>query len=346
MNNINVEQRAIGSQGLRASCQGLGLMGMTAFYETKKGEEVISEEEKINIIGATLDLGINLIDTAWVYQNFSNGDTNEALLGKALKKFGRERFVVATKFGIVFTIEGGKPQIIISGKPDFIRKQLSESLQRLGTDYIDLYYMHRMDPTTPIEETMACLLELHKEGKIRYVGLSECTPEELERAHKVMPVTAVQLEWSLNTRNVEKKLVPTCRKLGVGIVAYSPLGRGLLTSGITKSEDLSDTDFRKKMPRFNEENFQKNIDRTKKLEDIAKKKGISVAQLALAWVHNQGKDVFPIPGSTKLKRITENANAVNVVLDENERKEIEDLIGESHGERYDESVMYFTFERR
>jgi len=339
-----VEQRPLGSQGLVVSCQGLGTMGMTAFYEVK-GQET-SEEEKINTIGAALEAGINFLDTAWMYQNIQTGEANEVLVGKALKKYGREKFVVATKFGIGFQKVNDKYERVVSGKPEFVRAQLADSLKKLGTDYVDLYYMHRMDPNTPIEETMACLLELHKEGKIKYVGLSECTPEELERAHKVMPISAIEMEYSLNTRDIEKTLLPVARKLGVGIVAYSPLGRGLLSGAITKKEDLSDTDFRKTNPRFNDENLEKNLEKTKKLEEFAKKKGFTSGQIALAWVHSRGKDVFPIPGTKSSKRVLENARAASIVLDEKDCKEIEDIVGDAHGERYDVEGMKFTFQGR
>jgi len=344
MDNTKVEQRALGSQGLKVSCQGLGTMGMTAFYDVK-GQET-NEEEKLNTIGAALENGINFLDTAWIYQNMQTGEKNEVLVGKALKNFGRDKFVVATKFGIGVEKQGDQFVRFTSGKPDFIRKQLAESLKNLETDYVDLYYMHRMDPSTPIEETMACLLELQKEGKIRYVGLSECTPEELERAHKVMPISAIQMEWSLNTRDLEKDIVPMARKLGVGIVAYSPLGRGLLSGTISKKEELSETDFRRHNPRFNDENLQKNLDRTKKLEEFAKKKGFSTGQIALAWVHLRGKDVFPIPGTKSSKRLAENARAASITLDEKELKEIEEIVGDSHGDRYDENMMKLTFNQR
>jgi len=340
-----IEQRALGSQGLKVSCQGLGLMGMTSSYFIN-GEEVLSDEEKINTIGKALELGINFFDTAWAYKNFQTGETNEALLGKALKKYGREKFIVGTKFGLEVKKDGDKIVRVFNGKPEGIRSQLADSLERLETNYVDLYTMHRVDPNTPIEETMKCLLELQKEGKVLYVGLCECTPEELERAHKVMPVTAVQLEWSLNTRDVEKELIPMCRKLGIGIVAYSPLGRGLLTTTITKKDDLSDNDWRKTNPRFNDENLQKNLDRTKKLEEFAKKKGFSSAQLALAWVHLRGKDVFPIPGTKSSTRLVENLNALKINLDEKECKEIEELVGESYGNRYCEFMMKHTHDSR
>ncbi|OQR82072.1 hypothetical protein ACHHYP_16386, partial [Achlya hypogyna] len=222
-----MEQRVLGRQGLRVSAIGLGAMGMTAFYGDFDREA--AEETNLATIGKALELGINFIDTAWIYQSFGMDGkpnvTNEALVGKALKRFGRNKFVLATKFGFGFDANG---QRFISGKPAFIREQLAESLQRLDTDYIDLYYMHRMDPSTPIEETVACLKELVQEGKIKYIGLSECTASELRRAHAVHPISAIQMEWSLNSRDIEASVVPAARELGVGIVAYSPLGRGLL----------------------------------------------------------------------------------------------------------------------
>lgn len=292
-NKIKVEQRKLGNQGLVVSVQGLGTMGMTAFYDN----DGVSEEDKIATIGKALELGINFLDTAWIYVNFQNGESNEVLVGKALKKYGRENFVVATKFGIGF--ENGK--ITTCGKPDFVRKQCEESLKRLGIDTIDLYYMHRMDPDTPIEETMECLLELQKEGKIKYVGLSECSAKLLERAHKVMPISAIQMEWSLQSRDIEAEVVPMARKLGIGIVAYSPLGRGFLSRTFKKSEDLKD--WRVNNPRFQGENMVKNLENMELFEEFANKKGVSPGQLALAWVHHRGDDVFPIPGTKSSKRI-------------------------------------------
>lgn len=331
-----VPKRKVGSQGLFASIQGLGTMGMTAFYKA----DDVSEEEKIKTIGKALEVGINFLDTAWVYQNFQTNESNEVLIGKALKKYGRKNFVIATKFGFEVTAEGLK----VNGKPELVRKQCEESLKKLEIDFIDLYYMHRMDPTTPIEETMQCLLDLKNEGKIKYVGLSECTPEELERAHKVMPITAIQMEWSLQTRDIEKTLVPVARKLGVAIVAYSPLGRGFLSRTFTKKEEVQD--WRSSLPRFNNENFEENISAAKKLEDYAKKKGFTAAQLALAWLHNQGEDVFPIPGTKSQKRIEENAKAALIKLKPQEMKEIEEIVPEAKGGRYDEQLMHMCYVER
>ena len=332
------EQRKIGNQGLVVSAQGLGTMGMTAFY---KGDE-ISEEEKINTIGKALEVGVNFLDTAYLYQNFETGETNEELVGKAIKKFGREKFIVATKFGITITANG----LIPSGKPEDVRAQCTESLRRLDIKCIDLYYMHRMDPNTPIEETMNCLLELKAEGKIKYVGLSECTAEELERAHKVFPISAIQMEWSLQTREIEAKLVPLARKLGVGIVAYSPLGRGFLSRAFTKKEDFKEGDWRVSQPRFSDENFEVNAKAAEKLEEYSKKKGYTAGQIALAWLHNQGSDVFPIPGTRTSKRIQENARAACIKLTKSECTEIEAIVSGAKGGRYDENMIKTTFNNR
>lgn len=334
-----VPQRKVGNQGLIASAQGLGTMGMTAFY---KSDEVISEEEKINTIGKALEVGINFLDTAYLYINTETGEINEELIGKALKKYGREKFVVATKFGVEVTPNG----LGVNGKAESIRMQCAESLKRLDIDCIDLYYQHRMDPNTPIEETMKCLLELKNEGKIKYVGLSECTPDELERAHKVIPISAIQMEWSLHSRDIEKTILPVARKLGVAIICYSPLGRGFLSRTFTKKEDIKEGDYRSTQPRFNEENIKENLSATEKLEEYAKSKGYTAAQIALAWLHNQGDDVFPIPGTRTSKRIEENAKAALIKLTPKEIKEIEEIVPEPQGARYTEQQMAHTFQSR
>ena len=282
-NSSNVPQRKIGSQGLIASAQGLGTMGMTAFYYN----DDVTEEEKIDAIGKALEVGITFLDTAFIYQNMKTGEKNETLVGKALKKFGRENFIVATKTGIEITLNGFLP----NGSPELIRSQIQDSLTRLDIDCIDLYYLHRIDPNTPIEESMKCLLELREEGKLKYVGLSECTPEELRRAHKVFPITAIQMEWSLQTRNIEETLLPVARSLGVAIVAYSPLGRGFLSRTFKKQSDIKD--WRAHIPRFNQENFDENDLAALRLEEYASKKGYSAAQIALAWLHNQ--DILSLP---------------------------------------------------
>ena len=265
---------------------------------------------------------------------------NEELVGKAIKIHGREKFVIATKFGI--GIENGK--YITSGKDAFIRQQLSESLSRLGTDYIDLYYMHRMDPSTPIEETMETLKALVNEGKIRYVGLSECTAQELRRAHAVHPVTAIQMEWSLQTRDIEESLVPVARELGVSIVAYSPLGRGFLAD-LAALDSLPANDARKTFfPRFTGELFEENKRRIAKFYDLAARKGCTPAQLALAWVHSKGDDVIPIPGTKSAKRIEENARTLSLLpLSVEEIAEIEGAVSVV-GDRY--ADMSTTFNQR
>ncbi len=262
-------------------------------------------------------------------------------MGKALKIHGREKFVVATKFGIYFTPEG---QTAVSGKRDFIRRQLTESLSRLDTDYIDLYYMHRMDPTTPIEDTMQTLKELVDEGKIRYVGLSECTPQELRRAHTIHPITAVQMEWSLQTRDIEHDIVPVARELGVAVVPYSPLGRGFLAD-IANIDNMDEHDWRRSNPRFSGENYSENKKRIARYFEIAKRKGCTGAQLALAWIHSQGDDVFPIPGTKSSSRIEENAKALLVTLSQEEKLEIEDAV-RVLGDRYPEQMMKSTYTNR
>jgi aryl-alcohol dehydrogenase-like predicted oxidoreductase len=335
---IKVPLRKLGSQGLLASAQGLGTMGMTAFYSATE----VTEEEKIDAIGRGLELGINFIDTAYLYQNFQTGETNEALVGKALKKYGRDKFVVATKCGIQITSNG----LITTGDPKIIRQQCEESLKRLDIECIDLYYLHRIDPEFPLETTMQCLLELRNEGKIKHVGLSECTPEELERAHKVFPISAIQMEWSLQTRDIEKTLVPVARQLGVAIVAYSPLGRGLLSRTFSKKEDLKEGDWRTTLPRFSEENIDENVEAVEKLEKYALSKGYTTAQIALAWLHNQGDDVFPIPGTKTAKRLEENAKGALIKLTHEEMAEIEAMIPEPKGTRYQEELMKRTYQAR
>eukprot|EP00283_Hemiselmis_rufescens_P010283 CAMPEP_0173435834 /NCGR_PEP_ID=MMETSP1357-20121228/15613_1 /TAXON_ID=77926 /ORGANISM="Hemiselmis rufescens, Strain PCC563" /LENGTH=340 /DNA_ID=CAMNT_0014400863 /DNA_START=62 /DNA_END=1084 /DNA_ORIENTATION=+ len=339
MTDTRIEQRPLGSQGLVCGCQGLGCMGMTAFYgktgDTASMTPEQCEEQAVATIAKALELGANMLDTAHVYTD------NEVLVGKALKKLGRDKFIVATKF----CFEVGAEGMSISGKPETVKKQCQESLDRLGIECIDLYYMHRMDPNTPIEETMGALLELQKAGKIKYVGLSECTASELRRAHAVMPITAVQMEWSLQTRDLEKEIVPTARELGVGIVSYSPLNRGFLSQTFKKASDIGEGDFRAMLPRFSGENFDKNAAAIKCVVDMAAKKGCTPAQIALAWVHAQGKDVFPIPGTTKPARLEENVKALCVLLSDDEIKELSENVG-VEGERYSEPMMKHTFTKR
>jgi len=311
---------------------------MTAFYGSFDREA--QEEENQRTIAKALEVGINLFDTAWIYQSFGadgkENVTNEALLGRAIKIHGRDKFIIATKFGIV-------PPLSADGSEATIRSQLADSLARLDTDYIDLYYQHRMDPKTPIEETMRVLKSLVEEGKIRYIGLSECTPSELRRAHAVYPITAIQMEWSLQTRSIEAEVVPTARELGVGIVPYSPLGRGLLSATITKKEDLDPKDWRMNLPRFSGDNFEKNVPKAS-FQELASELGATPAQLALAWLHAQGEDVFPIPGTKSSSRIVENAGAVHVKLSGEQVKRVEQAVPEAEGDRY--QAMTSTFDAR
>jgi aryl-alcohol dehydrogenase-like predicted oxidoreductase len=309
-------------------------MGMTAFYGSPA-----SEEESLATIGRGLELGLNFLDTAWIYQDFESGATNEALVGKALAKFGREKFVLATKFGIKVGASG----IATDSSRETIRAQLEQSLQRLNTPYIDLYYQHRPDPNTPIEDVVRSLKELVDEGKIKYIGLSECTPDELRRAHAIHPVTAIQMEWSLQTRDIEAQVVPTARELGVAIVAYSPLGRGFLSRTFKKVDDLDEKDWRRRQPRF-KEHFDANEKAAAKLEELAAKHKCTPAQLALAWVHGRGDDVFPIPGTRRATRLEENIGALKIKLSPEECAELEAAVPEASGDRYE--GMQGTFNTR
>jgi len=340
-----VPQKPVGKCGLVASTQGLGCMGMTAFYGTF--DRAAHEEESLRTIAKALELGVNFLDTAWIYQSFGLGGggnfTNEELVGKAIKIHGRDKFVIATKFGLVPSTDGSRA---VSGKEEVIRSQLADSLARLDTDYVDLYYMHRMDPDTPIEETMAVLKSLVEEGKIRFIGLSECTPSELRRAYAVHPVTAIQMEWSLQSRDIEEAVVPTARELGVAIVAYSPLGRGFLAE-LAAFDKLDPSDWRLKLPRFSGENYEVNKKRIERFFEIATQKGCTPAQLALAWLHSQGDDVFPIPGTKTASRIEENARAVLLLpLSEEDKRDIQAAVAVPEGGRYAESMAGSTFNAR
>ncbi|KNA12253.1 hypothetical protein SOVF_127640 [Spinacia oleracea] len=318
-----VRRIKLGSQGLEVSAQGLGCMGMSAFYGPPK-----AEEDMIPLIQHAISSGITFLDTSDIY----GPHTNEVLLGKALKGGWREKVELATKFGIKFT--DGKGEIL--GDPAYVRAACEGSLKRLDIDCIDLYYQHRIDTKLPIEVTMGELKKLVEEGKIKYIGLSEASASTIRRAHAVHPITAVQIEWSLWTRDVEEDIVPTCRELGIGIVAYSPLGRGFFSSGPKMTENFTKEDYRQHMPRFKSENIEHNKHIFERVSEIATRKGCSPGQLALAWVHQQGDDVCPIPGTTKIENLNQNIGALSVKLTPEEMGELESLASDDSvkGDRY------------
>ncbi|XP_059070191.1 probable aldo-keto reductase 2 [Cryptomeria japonica] len=319
----------LGSQGFEVSAQGLGCMGMSAFYGPPK-----AEDEMISLIHYAVSKGITFLDTSDIY----GPHTNELLLGKALKGI-RDKVQLATKFGISFA--GGVRGI--RGDPAYVRASCEGSLKRLDVDCIDLYYQHRIDTRIPIEVTIGEMKKLVEEGKVKYIGLSEASASTIRRAHAVHPITAVQIEWSLWTRDVEEEIVPTCRELGIGIVPYSPLGRGFFSSGAKLVESLANNDFRKSLPRFTGENLEKNKIIFEKISAVASSKGCTPGQLALAWVQHQGNDVAPIPGTTKIKNFEENIGALSVKLTPEEMKELEAIVssGVVHGDRY--ADMDFTW---
>ncbi|XP_042059217.1 auxin-induced protein PCNT115-like [Salvia splendens] len=318
---VNVPRIKLGSQGLEVSKQGLGCMGMSASYGQRK-----PEDEMIQLIHHAINSGVTFLDTSDAY----GPHTNEILIGKALKGGMREKVQIASKFGI--THMGGKMDI--HSEPEYVRASCEASLKRLDTDCIDLYYLHRIDTRVPIEVTMGELKKLVEEGKIKYVGLSEASVSTIRRAHAVHPITAVQNEWSLWSRDLEEELVPTCRELGIGIVPYSPLGRGFLSLGPKLIQNLPEGDYRKLFPRFSTENLETNKVVYEKISKIATSKGCTPSQLALAWVHHQGDDVCPIPGTTKIDNINENMGALSVKLTPEEMSQLSALADMVKGDRH------------
>ena len=323
----DMQTRTLGLKGPTVSALGLGCMGMSEFYGAR------DDDESIATIHRALDLGVNFLDTSDVY----GPHTNEVLVGRAIAD-RRDQVVLATKFGIVRDPDdpAARGQ---NGRPEYVKQAAEASLERLGVDHIDLYYQHRVDPGTPIEETVGALAELVQEGKVRYIGLSEASPDTLRRANAVHQITALQTEYSLWSRDPEDEILPTCRELGIGFVAYSPLGRGFLTGAIQSIDDLDEDDSRRFSPRFQGENFQRNLDLVTKIAEIAADKAVTPAQLALAWVLAQGEDIVPIPGTKRRSRLEENAGAVDVVLSDDELREIADALPEAAGQRYPEAMM-------
>ncbi|OEO25686.1 aldo/keto reductase [Pseudomonas sp. J237] len=326
-----MKQRQLGSNGPLVSALGLGCMGMSDFYVTG-----LDEQESIATVHLALEMGINLLDTADAY----GPHTNELLLGKALKGKRQQAFI-ATKFGLLRDAENPHKRGV-SGRPEYIRQAIEGSLQRLGTDYIDLYYQHRIDPEVPIEESVGAMAQLVSEGKVRYIGLSEVAPATLARAHKVYPITAVQSEYSLWTRDPESNgVLAKCRELGVGFVPYSPLGRGFLTGALKSPEDFAEDDYRRFTPRFQGENFQRNLQLVVQIEKMAADKGVQPSQLALAWVLAQGDDIVPIPGTKRRRYLQANCAALDISLSTDELSAINAIFPADAvaGDRYSAESM-------
>jgi aryl-alcohol dehydrogenase-like predicted oxidoreductase len=323
----SMQTRTLGRSGPTVSALGLGCMGMSEFYGAH------DDDESIAVIHRALELGVNFLDTSDVY----GPHTNERLVGRAIAD-RRDQVVLATKFGIVRDPDNPQSRGV-DGSPEYVKRACEGSLQRLGLDHIDLYYQHRVDPDTPIEETVGAMAELVQEGKVRYLGLSEAGVDTLRRASAVHQITALQTEYSLWSRDPEDAILPACRELGIGFVAYSPLGRGFLTGAIKSTDDLADDDYRRTSPRFQGENFQSNLDLVARIEEMAAAKGVTSAQLALAWVLAQGTDIVPIPGTRHRGRLEENVAALDVALSADELSDIAGALPEPAGTRYAEQMM-------
>ena len=318
-----METVKLGTQGLEVSRQGLGCMGMSEFYG------VPNEGESIATIHRAIELGVTLLDTADMY----GVGRNEELVGRAIAD-RRDRVVLATKFGNERRADG--TWIGINGRPEYVRAACDASLQRLGIDVIDLYYQHRVDPNTPIEETVDAMKKLVEAGKVRYLGLSEAAPQTIRRAHAVHPITALQSEYSLWTRDPEDDVLPTVRELGIGFVAYSPLGRGFLSGRFRSPDDLPEDDFRRRNPRFQPGNLERNLELVERVEEVAAERGVTPGQLALAWVHSRGDDIIPIPGTKRRAYLEENVAAASIELTEDDLERLDEVFpaGITAGDRY------------